>query len=103
MNTATISPGEDESRCFELKGSLDFTTVPSLLSDSEALFKGLSDLVVDLSGVASSNGAGLALLLEWLRLARARQQRIAFQHVPESIMVVAKASEVDQLIPLAAP
>ena len=69
-----------------------------LLEDGQARFQGVSDIRVDFAGVTESDSSGLALLLEWLRLARKGNQRIRFEHVPQQIIALARISEVDDLL-----
>jgi len=83
---------------FRVGGLLDATTVTRLLEDGQTRFHGVSDVIVDLGGVTESDSSGLALLLEWLRLARKGNQRIRFEHVPQQIIALARISEVDDLL-----
>ena len=52
-----------------LDGELNFATVPALVEGADAL---IADAALDLSGVSKTDSAGLALLLELTRRARAR-------------------------------
>ena len=83
---------------FRLSGVLDATTAGDVLEQSEQRFAAAERLDVDLGGVAESDSAGLALLIEWVRCARKRQQEIRFQNVPAQINALAKISEVEDLI-----
>jgi phospholipid transport system transporter-binding protein len=83
---------------FRVGGLLDATTVTRLLEEGQARFHGVSDITVDFAGVTESDSSGLALLLEWLRLARKSNQRIRFEHVPQQIIALARISEVDDLL-----
>lgn len=85
---------------YRVVGVLDAATAPQLLRESEARIASApnTDLHIDLSGVAESDSSGLALLLEWLRIARRRKQTVHFANVPEQIVALARISEVDELI-----
>jgi phospholipid transport system transporter-binding protein len=91
----SIAPG-----VYRLRGELSFAGVPDLLRDSAAWFGANSDISVDLAGVTHSNSAGLALLIEWLRLARHHNSRIRFRNIPAQMLAIAKVSGVDTLLPL---
>ena len=83
---------------FRLSGVLDASTVVDVLEQSEERFANERELVVDLSGVGESDSAGLALLIEWLRTARNRGQRIEFVNTPGQINALARISEVEDLL-----
>jgi phospholipid transport system transporter-binding protein len=64
----------------------------------EQSIAGLNDStepVIDLSQVLHVDGAGLALVIEWIRWARGHGRRLSFIEVPEKLMALARISEVD--------
>lgn len=79
---------------FALSGELSFATVVDLLARGREAFAGQSDVQVNLSGVTHADSAGLALLLEWLRLARSQGQKLAYQAIPKQLHTLASISEV---------
>ncbi|WP_157995276.1 STAS domain-containing protein [Peristeroidobacter soli] len=83
---------------FKVFGALNADTATELLKNSEAAFKGATALDIDLANVPEGDSAGLALLIEWLRLAKQRQQTIHFENVPEPIAALARISEVEKLL-----
>ncbi|HLS80687.1 MAG TPA: STAS domain-containing protein [Steroidobacter sp.] len=83
---------------FRLSGVLDAATVVGVLERSRELFRNGSELQVDLSEVTAGDSAGLALLIEWLRMAHARGQRIRFENIPEQICALARISQVEELL-----
>ena len=83
---------------FRISGVLDASTAREMLEESEARFAQCKDLDVDLGGVGESDSAGLALLIEWLRVARQSQKEIRFANVPAQIEALARISEVEDLI-----
>jgi phospholipid transport system transporter-binding protein len=84
-----------------LSGEIDFSNVMSVYQKSLSLFDDRKPLVFNLSEVKNSNSAGLALMMEWLKQARATGQTIIFQQIPSDLFALARASGVDKLIPLA--
>ena len=86
---------------YRVGGVLDATTVGELLEQSAARFESSGDLEVDMAGVTEADSSGLALMIEWLRLARKRQQTIRFKNVPGQINALARISEVEDLLSLA--
>lgn len=81
-----------------VKGPVTFATAGTLLDAGRALFEGRSAVKVNLSEVSDVDSAGLALLLEWLRLARADRRAVAFQGVPDKLLAIARLSGVEPLL-----
>lgn len=82
---------------FPVSGVLDATTVTAILKRSRDLFVDVQVIQIDLGGVTESDSSGLALLIEWLRLAQQRRQKITFSNVPQQIEALARISEVEDL------
>lgn len=81
---------------FEITGLLTFATVPELLQQSRAwLADDHRELAIDLGGVTRADSAGLALMIEWLRLARSRNRRLRFIHIPEQLQNLIRVSGLD--------
>ena len=86
---------------FRVAGDLDYQTVTCLLENDDRLFSGGAAAVeVDLSGVGRSTSVSLALMLEWLRQARARNIAIGFSHVPAQILGIARLSQLETILDL---
>jgi phospholipid transport system transporter-binding protein len=83
---------------FRVTGVLDATTAREVLEQSESRFAQSRDIDVDLGGVGESDSAGLALLIEWLRIARQGEKAIRFANVPAQIEALARISEVEDLL-----
>jgi phospholipid transport system transporter-binding protein len=83
---------------FRISGVLDATTAREMLEQSEGRFAQFNNLDIDLGGVGESDSAGLALLIEWLRVARQSQKEVRFANVPAQIEALARISEVEDLI-----
>jgi len=84
-----------------VSGELTFTTVTALLAKSRPLFdQAGTNINVELGDVERADSAGLAMLTEWMRQAKARGASIAFFHLPEQMLAIATASELDSILPL---
>jgi phospholipid transport system transporter-binding protein len=94
--TAVFEPQEGgRSR---VNGVLHFTTVTALLrSGSEAIANG-SAAVIDLSGVKDSDSSGLALLVEWLSVARAERKPLRYENIPTQLHQLARLSDLEELL-----
>ncbi len=83
---------------FALRGAVSFVTAQNILKQSEKLFARHGALEIDLSGVDKADSAGLALIIEWKSQASGRSADIRFRNVPESLLAIARTSEVQDLI-----
>lgn len=88
---------------FEISGELSFTTVNAVLTQSRTtiFLAPASRLDLDLGGVTRADSAGLALLIEWMRMARAARCEIRFHRLPQQLLAIARAGELDELLPVA--
>jgi phospholipid transport system transporter-binding protein len=81
-----------------IQGSLVFTTVTLLLpAGSEAIERGQA-AVIDLSGVTASDSSGLALLIEWLSVAKGAQRALRYENLPSQLQQLARLSEIEELL-----
>ncbi len=79
-------------------GALEFATVSALLPlGTDAIDLGHAT-VIDLAGVCSSDSSGLALLIEWLSVAKSAGKRLRFENVPPQIHDLARLSDVDEML-----
>ncbi len=81
-----------------VKGPVTFATAGTLLDTGRALFAGQPAVTVNLREVTNVDSAGLALLLEWLRQARAERRTVLFQCVPDKLLAIARLSGVEALL-----
>lgn len=85
----------DRSR---VTGSLHFTTVSALLPRGvEAINSGRA-AVIDLAGVTESDSSGLALLIEWLSVAKGAGRSLRYDNIPSQLQQLARLSEVEELL-----
>lgn len=83
-----------------LSGRLSTETVPYVLEKSENWFRDHPAVTVDLSAVQSSDSAGVALLLEWLRQARESDCRLRYLNLPRQMQAIVDFGELDEILPL---
>ncbi len=84
-----------------LVGELSFETVPGILAQTPRLFSASGEgkaIEIDLQDVSRSDSAGLALLIEWHRLACRLQRPIRFHNVPGQILAFARVSHLEDLL-----
>lgn len=89
-----IAPG-----CIKVEGDLTFATVTALWKASQRLFTSApTEITIDLSGIRRADSAGLALLVEWFRLARKHQRRLIFTNLPGQLLTMAKTYNLQPLL-----
>ena len=79
-------------------GSLHFSTVSTLLAAGVDAIDGGRAAVIDLAGVTSGDSSGLALLIEWLSVAKAAAQALHYENIPVQLQQLARLSEVEELL-----
>ncbi len=100
--TSGIRPDPAVSGGLRVSGELVFETVPELLEQGRVLFEeGAPGFELDLGGVTRADSAGLALLVEWMRIAHRRHRNIVFRNVPEQMLAIARVSGLEEILPLA--
>ena len=85
----TASPSiTGEGPSFQLRGSLNFSTVSAFQPVGEQIIENFSQeaLQFDLSAVDYADSSALALCLAWLRTAKKVNKTLRFQHLPQSML-----------------
>ena len=81
-----------------LSGTVTLGNAAALLEEGRRhLAEGVQ--LVDLGEVNEMDSALLALLLAWMRDARAREHEIRFVNLPDSLRTIARLYGVDRLLP----
>jgi phospholipid transport system transporter-binding protein len=97
LHAAACFEAQDGGRA-RVTGLLHFSTVTALLgAGSEAIEGGRAD-IIDLSGVGESDSSGLALLIEWLAVAKRAQCNLRYDNIPKQIQELAHLSDVEELL-----
>ena len=79
-------------------GSLHFTTVSALLAEGVQVIESGQVAVIDLAGVTTSDSSGLALLIEWLSVAKDAGKELRYENIPTQLHQLARLSEVEELL-----
>ncbi len=98
---AATATTEHDGDTLHIRGDLDFASVADLLAATEALFRAEPIHWIDLSGVRRSNSAGVALLVEWLRQAQHRQQKLIFINIPAQMRAIIRVVDLETVLPVA--
>jgi phospholipid transport system transporter-binding protein len=78
-------------------GSLEFATVAKLLPLGTAAIESGHAAIIDLAGVTDSDSSGLALLIEWLSVAKEARRSLRYEKMPAQLHQLAGLSEVEGL------
>jgi phospholipid transport system transporter-binding protein len=87
--------GGERSR---VSGTLGFTTVTPLLAAGSVAIEQGHAAVIDLAAVTGSDSSGLALLIEWLSVARGAGRVLRYENIPPQLHQLARLSDVDALL-----
>lgn len=83
----------------ELSGDLTVREVPEVWQQHRPQFRsGAIPQTVDLDAVDRTDSSALALLLEWRAMANEQNGNIRFANPPESLRVIARLTEVEELL-----
>ncbi len=93
MNRLSIVP-EGAGR-FIVDGDLTFSSLDKKTITNFSFLTTGKNIVMDLGGVGSTDSAGLALLVEWIKNARLQRVHLHFRNIPEQIFNLAKLSGLD--------
>jgi phospholipid transport system transporter-binding protein len=95
-HSAEFELRDGERSC--VNGVLHFTTVTALLGTGSEAIAGGRAAVIDLAGVKDSDSSGLALLIEWLSIARAAKRSLRYENIPAQLKQLARLSDVEELL-----
>jgi len=79
-------------------GPLTLDSVTDLYHRSSNWFSGVRELSIDLAGVTRIDSAGLALMVEWLRLGRQADCTVQFQRIPDSVLTLVRINGLQDVI-----
>lgn len=85
---------------FAVRGELDLDSVTALWEETRRLFKQQPPSRIDLAGVHRTDSAGVALLVEWLRQAKAQHWELHFVNVPAQMLTIIRVADLDGLLPV---
>ena len=81
-----------------VSGVLDFATVTHLLPLGTTAIEQGNATVIDLGGVTGADSSGLALLIEWLSVAKVAGRAVHYENMPLQLHQLARLSEVEELL-----
>ena len=84
----------------QVRGALTFATARRARAEGERVLAapGNTPIEIDCAAVTASDSSGLAVLLDWLVLARRQGRVLRFSSLPEPILAVAQISDVESYL-----
>ena len=80
-----------------IHGELTFASLHhNKLIDSPPFLRAGKDVILDFSQVTNTDSAGLALMIEWVKLTRHQRMQLHFKNVPKKLLNLAKLSGLDK-------
>lgn len=80
---------------FQVEGDLTFAAIDKKLVKSFDFLKSASSITIDLSKVRNTDSAGLALMIEWIKMSRHYNTTLTFNNIPEQLQKLATLSGFD--------
>ncbi|MEM7020451.1 MAG: STAS domain-containing protein [Pseudomonadota bacterium] len=87
----------ESDKIWHFSGDLSFQTVTSLLQEAARLQRDNVPEIADLSSVLRTDSAGLAFLLELMKMTQARGVTLQFRNLPQQLRNIAAISELTPL------
>lgn len=87
-----------DTRSYGVHGAMTFDSVTDLWRQSLEIFPDEAVFQIDLAQVTHTDSAGLALLVEWLREASRKGARIEFSNLPDQMLALAGAANLEQML-----
>lgn len=81
---------------FEVVGDIDFNNVMMLYQKSLAKLN--DHCVIDFAKLNSSNSAGLALLLGWIKYANHLHKTLIFSNIPSHLLALARIAGIEKIL-----
>ena len=81
-----------------LSGELSFANAMAIYEESLLELKNKKSFIFDFREVSASNSVGLALMIEWIKLAQKHGKPIQFINIPQDLSALAKAARLDALL-----
>ncbi len=93
MSTFEFKRQNDQN--FFIEGHLTITSLNKKKIASINLLNINNNITIDLAKVSSSDSAGLAVLIEWIKQSKHANFKLLFKNTPHQLLTLAKLSGVD--------
>ncbi|WP_305909083.1 STAS domain-containing protein [Methylomarinum sp. Ch1-1] len=90
LNITEQTPGQ-----FVVEGALTFSSIDKKTVKSFNFLKSAERICIDLQKVETTDSAGLALMIEWIKQSKLYNTELAFKNIPQQLLALAKLSGFD--------
>lgn len=97
----TLATAERVGDILRIQGELNFDSVAELWTTTRTSLQAEPFLRIDLSGVRHADSAGVALLVEWLRLVRSHRHELVFTNIPAQMQAIIRVVDLETTLPVA--
>jgi len=80
---------------FVVEGNLTFSSINKKTVKSLNCSQSAEQICIDLKNVKTTDSAGLALMIEWIKQCRIHNAHLSFKNIPEQLLTLAKLSGFD--------
>lgn len=94
---------DDQSGCLLLHGALDFANVSRVWQEGKELVRSGEVRLIDLAAIERTDSAGVALLVEWTRLAHQAGVGLLLRNAPTQMRAIVHASGAEDLLAMPEP
>jgi phospholipid transport system transporter-binding protein len=86
---------------YSLSGELTMKNVPQVALETAPMIASMSgEVSIDLSNITRADSAGLALLIDWLRIARRKKVTLRFERLPEQLLQIVQVCDLHSVLPI---
>lgn len=96
--TATVSINSQQQ--LSIVGVIDMDCVQDLCIQGKQLLQNLNRYAIDMSGVTDADSSCLAMMIEWIRFAKAQNKPVGFYNTPRTVLDLGRVCGVDAILPL---
>lgn len=80
---------------FIVEGKLTFSSIDKKTVKSLNFLQSADKICIDLEKVETTDSAGLALMIEWIKQSKTHGVQLSFKNIPEQLLTLAKLSGFD--------
>ncbi|MGR9100103.1 MAG: STAS domain-containing protein [Gammaproteobacteria bacterium] len=89
---------EKEAGVYSIAGEMTFTTVNRKTLKLFSFLRNIHDVTLDLGQVTAADSAGLALMVEWLKIAHRHKTKLRLKNLPEQLSALARLGGLNETL-----